>query len=370
MKIAFLLTVHFPDDERVWYQQAETLRNCGHEIFVISSKTNNCDFQNTVCFDDAETPKKQLIQKLKNILIDIKPEIIICDNPISVVSAKKYKKSAQEKTKIIYDVTEWYPSKLNLQNMNILKKIIKFFSLIFLSLSAGFFTDKFIFGEYHKGVVFRILFPLKKYIYLSYFANSELIKQYPINDISKRCEFFYSGNLKKVNGFDQILKVVFKCAENNPNTKFVLKLISRQNFDLSNQKQLQNVEIKQLKQLNFLDFCNEIGKSDIFFDLRQIDFVNNHSLPIKIFYYLASGRPVIYSDLKAIKRFFPKEELNNFGAFVNPKNIEKIVAKIENYIKNFDYYNNHCNFAYNIIQNKYNWDKIKSDFINFIENNG
>ena len=369
MKITFVLTVHLPDDERIWYQQADALRNCGHEVSIISSKIENSKLSNVICFNDLGLPKKEVVHRITNLLFEIKPEIMICDNPISVRSAKLYKKNTNIKTTIIYDVTEWYPSKINLQNVVFFKKIIKFFSLIFLSFYAGCVVDKFIFGEYHKGKLFRILFPWKRFIYLPYFANIELIKRYPVQDLSKRCELFYSGNLTKSNGFDKILKVTEKCAEKHPKMHFTLKVIATEQFDIIAFKNVHNLEIQFVDKMSFPDFCNEIGKSDIFLDLRRIDFIKNHSLPIKIFYYLAAGRPVIYSELKAIKKFFPKNELNSFGQLVDPENIESIVEVIENYVNNQDYYNKCCNFSYELAKNKYNWNIIEDIFIDFIENN-
>jgi len=369
MKIIFVLTDHFPDDERVWYQQAEALRSRGHEVFIISSRKENSNLDNVVCFNDAGLPKMTVIHKIKNILCDMKPDITICDNPIAVLAARKFRTSAKSKTTIIYDKTEWYPSSLNLRNINFFKRIFKFIVLTFLSFLAGCMVDKFIFGEYYKSLFFRVLFPFRKHIYLPYFANVELIKQYPVQDIAKRCELFYSGNLTETAGFDQVLKVVERCAEKILNTKFVLKIISSQDFNPEKENLTENVEVNFIKQLPFLNFCEEIGKSDIFLDLRRVNFRKNRSLPIKIFYYLATGRPVIYSELKSIKKFFPQNELNNFGALVNPNHTEEIVNIIENFINNQDFYNKCCSFSYEITQNKYHWSHIKDIFIDFIENN-
>ena len=366
MKIAFVLTAHLPDDERVWEQQAAALKSCGHEVFIISSKTESCELQNVVCFYDNGFKKGVLLAKIRDILLEINPQIVICDNPISVLSARKYKKTAKQKTTIIYDITEWYPSKKNLQNINILQKIIKFAVLTLLSFYVGCTVDKFIFGEYHKAQIFRILFPLKKHLFLSYFANVEAVKRYPLNDISRQCELFYSGNLNRDKGFDNVLNVAVNCAEKMPNTKFILKIISEQNFDFKQLKNINNLEIKLIKKLPFSDFCAETGKSDLFLDLRKTDFENTRCLPIKIFYYLAAGRPVIYSELKSIKKFFPKNELDNFGALVNPKDTAKTVQIIENYIENPDYYRQHCDFAYEIAKTKYNWQNIESSFVKFV----
>ena len=369
MKITFVLTVHLPNDERVWYQQAESLKRRGHEVSIISSKVEGSNLSNVFCFNDIGLSKKNVIQKIITILSNINPEIIICDNPISVIAAKKHISSTQSKATLIYDVTEWYPSTLNLKEGNFLNKSIKFFTLSFLSFYAGCLVNKFIFGEYYKGIFFRILFPFKKFIYLSYYANDEFINKYPVKDISNRCELFYSGNLTNVNGFDKVLKVTQECAKKMPNTTFVLKIISPQKFENDSICDVENIEFQYIHQLPFFDFCKEIGKSDIFLDIRKIDCIKNHSLPIKIFYYMAAGRPVIYSDLKAIRKFFPKNIIPNFAHLVNPKKIDHIVNIIEKYINNPEYYNKSCNFAYEMAQSTYNWKMIEMVFIHFIEKN-
>ena len=364
-KICFLLVDHFPDDDIFWFHQAKSLKENGDDVFVISTRTDSSNLENVFCFDDIGMKKSAVSKKISEILNEITPQVIICDNPLSVFFAFRYKRKYHQKAKILIEVTEWYPSKLNLQNINAFKKVIKFCCLIFLSFLSGCIVDKFIFGEYYKSLFFRILFPFKKFIYLPYFANIELITQYPVRDISNTCELLYSGNLAEKNGFEQVLKVAEKCAETIPNTKFVLKIISSENVNVRKFNNIQNLEFQLMKQLPFLDFCKEIGKSDVFLDLRKID-VFKYSLPIKIFYYMATGRPVIYSELKTIKKFFPKEELNQFGQLVNPDDTEKIVEIIKNYINDFDYYRKSCNFSSEITKNKYHWNKIKNTFIDFI----
>ncbi|MDR2836218.1 MAG: glycosyltransferase [Bacteroidales bacterium] len=367
-RIAFLLYVHNPDDERVWYQQAESLRETNNDVFLISSISEKSQFPNTICFNNRAKPAKKTIKKFIEILLRIEPDKIICDNPISIIAAKRYKKQISGKPIIIYDITEWYPSKKNLVNLSFFKKIFKFVILLFISYYAGFVSDKFIFGECYKAKPFKMLFPWKKYIFLSYYAYFKQIKSYPIRDISKQCELLYSGNLTKEKGFYYVLNVVKLLAENNPETDFILKIISKETFEDSEIKNYKNLTIKLLETLSFLNFCEEIGKSDICFDLRKIDFENTRCLPIKIFYYMAAGRPVIYSNLKAIRKSIP--EINKFGLLVNPNESKTIQQQIERYLKDFSSYKQSCENARKLAETKYNWDNIKLRFVNFIEENG
>jgi hypothetical protein len=56
MKIAFALVAHYPDDERVWFQEANSLKETGNEVFIVSTRTNHCALPNSYCFDDSDMP--------------------------------------------------------------------------------------------------------------------------------------------------------------------------------------------------------------------------------------------------------------------------------------------------------------------------
>ena len=363
MKIAFALIVHYPMDDRVYFQLAETLKEAGHEVFIISALLNDCDLPNTQCFDSKGLSKKNIINKLQDCFLNCNPDVIICDNPIAILSAKRYKKH-HKKTRIIYDVTEWYPSKKNLSRHPFFKKIIKATLLCLLSWHAGWLTDAFIFGEYHKAKPFRILFFWKKYIFLSYYASTDLIKVYPLKNISGECNLFYSGPLTIDKGFDKVLDVSIKTAEKHPETKFTLTVISEtKDYPLSANIP-QNLLIVKKGFLPFPDFCNEIGKQDLFLDLRVNDFENTRCLPIKLFYYMACGRPVIYTHLKAIRQGVP--EMEQMGYLVNPKDLDKICECISAYLSDYELYKNHCEMAEKLAIEKYNWNNIKHRFTQLI----
>jgi len=363
MKIAFALIAHYPTDERVYFQLAETLKQAGHEVFIISTLTNDCNLPGTQCFDSTGLPKNLVIRKLQDCLSNCNPDRIVCDNPIAIVAARKYKKF-HKSTSIIYDVTEWYPSKKNLREIPFFKKIIKACVLPCLSLYAGWLTDAFIFGEYYKAKPFRFLFFRKKHIYLSYYASIDWIKTYSPKNIREECRFFYSGPLTIEKGFDKVLDVSIQTAKNHPATKFTLSIITGTNDYPISPDLPQNLLIQKKGLLPFPDFCNEIGNSDLFFDLRVNDFENTRCLPIKLFYYMSSGRPMIYTRLKAIRREVP--EMEQMGYMVNPSDVNQICEYISNYISDDELYKKHCETAGKSSLEKYNWENIKSRFIQLI----
>jgi glycosyltransferase involved in cell wall biosynthesis len=368
MKVAFVLVNHYPDDDRVWFQEANSLLKAGCEVSIVSTRTNPSLVPRSYCFDDTGIPKKQVIRKIASILLPIVPDVIICDNPVAVLSARHYKKQATQTVRIIYDVTEWYPSYNNLRDLSFPQKLIKSFLLLSLSFYSAWFLSGFIFGEYYKALPFRIFFPWKKYIDLSYYADANQVKTYPARDIGKECIFLYAGSLTQRKGFDSVLNVTRKCAGRFPDTKFILRILSSASDYNSGAPFPANMEIQFIPFLPFPSFCEEIGKADICFDLREITLESTHCLPIKLFYYMAAARPVIYSDLKAIRKGIP--EISSWGNGVDPRNTEKIITLISRYIKDADYYRKGCIAARRLAEDKYNWAKIEPRLITFVQENG
>ena len=114
MNVAFLTTGHCPFDDRIFFHFARALSDEGNIVEIISSKT---DLRETVegisldCFDGYSLPKKEKITRLSEKLSLFNPDIVICSEPLAVAAAKKYSRTWKKEVRIIYDITEWYPSK-------------------------------------------------------------------------------------------------------------------------------------------------------------------------------------------------------------------------------------------------------------------
>ena len=134
------------------------------------------------------------------------------------------------------------------------------------------------------------------------------------------------------------------------------------NFLLHNIKR--NISVSFPGKQEFTDFTGSINDTDIFLDLRKVNFENNYSLPIKLFYYAALGRPVIISDLKAVRR---DVEIQKFGFVVNPEDTGEIIKIITGYFNNPGLYLEHCNNARRLAEEEYNWGKVTAEFLSFIE---
>jgi glycosyltransferase involved in cell wall biosynthesis len=123
-----------------------------------------------------------------------------------------------------------------------------------------------------------------------------------------------------------------------------------------------NISFTYFEKQPFLDFINLISDTDIFIDLRKKDYENDRCLPIRLFYFMAMGRPVIFSDLKSLRKI---PEFTTFGFRVVPDAHNKIAAHISDYLDNRELYLTHCSEARRLFEKKYNWAAIESQLMNF-----
>ena len=326
--IIFLQSAHTITDERVCYHQAQVLKDSGHAVKVYGMDS----------FRD---------------FVPQSADVYIVDTPLALWKIRRVS------AKIIYDITEWYPSKKNLRNARF-SKLIKAFVLAMASIWSGCRCSAFIFGEYDKAKPFRLLFPRKRHIFLPYYPDLTYIQPVAANDITRVCHVLYAGALTKEKGWERVLETMQDTARRIPQARFYLDVIT--NGDCLEVPGCDNLVIRKLDYMPFPQFCRKIVKYDIFLDLRDIDAENTRCLPIKLFYYMACGRPSIYANLSAISKGVP--EISQCARLVN--NAEQAAKALCEYVSNQELYQSHCSNALLLSKEKYNWNNIKSSFIQLI----
>jgi len=369
--VAFLTSTHSPFDDRIFYHQGKALAR-KFKVVIISGAENirtTIDNIAVVSENSHASDKRQKIEFFKQSLIQFNPELIICSEPLPIIAALKYKKATHKKVKIIYDVTEWYPSKKNLEGLPLHQKIFTFLKLLIVNLYASFRCDGFIFGEHYKSLPYRFLFGYKKWEMVSYYPDLKYINYQESKLNSGKICLGYTGKISEEKGILNFFAVAMALKRKSPETAVKLKIIGwclneteKNTFD-ELCREAENLEIEILGKQDFETFSDQLHDVDILFDLRKLDFENNRCLAIKVFYYAACGKPVIYSDIKAIKRVI---DVNKFGYFVNPNDSELISDHIINYIENPDLYQQHSRVARKLAEEKYHWGIIEPQFVEFI----
>lgn len=367
-KILFVNTLHSSFDDRTFYHQANALSQKNVEVHIFSTLETKYETINNISICSEKICDSSFFNQLKfigRIVENNLPDIVICDSPLGVLASFLSK----NKCTIIYDVTEWIPSKKNLKNSTLLLMPIKFIGLLLFNVTAGFLTNKFIFGEYYKAVPFKLFF-WKKSIISSYFPDLKYIPVSESRDISNKIRLNYSGWFNVEKGFDRVLEITRILADSIPALDIELQLTGNYSNDFDKRKfesiislLPENVAVLKTDFKDFNVFCSGLQEADVFLDFRKNDFENTHCLPIKLFYYLASGKPVIYSGLKAIKK---ELNLNEIGCFFENNDYSTIVKTIENYIEIPGLYKSHCDVARKLSIEKYNWVRIMPEFVNFV----
>ncbi len=352
MQVSFALMVHNVDDERVAHQEAAAVRKYGGSASIFS--TYKMD-------EDRRSRENWLIERL----VEAQTDVAVCDTPLAVLAACKARRAMKnKKLRVVYDVTEWYPSKKNLRGMSLPKRCVKFAVLSVLSVVAAAKADGFLFGEAYKAKPFRFFSPRKRYMMLPYYASEGMVRSFASkSSLEQSCVCYYSGNLTEEKGFFRVLEVVRRAAEARAATSFTLRVVTSSDFVACDHLP-ENMRVEFSPWSPFPDFCQTVGSADIYFDLRDDDFENTRCLPIKLFYYMAAGRPMIYSRLKAIPLGVP--DFGQVGRLVSPRNVGEAVDALLLYVDNPDLYAEHCQNSVTLSTQKYNWTNFEKDFVDFL----
>ncbi len=371
MKVIFLTSGHDPFDDRIFFHMSASLIRHNHKVCIITStenKIDSCEGIKLNCFNGVRLKKRVKVFEFVNRIKEENPEVIICSESLAVYASNKYKKEWNKRVKIIYDITEWYPSKKNLCAYNQINKGINLVKLLLFNVWVSRIVDGFIFGEYYKSRLYRFLFPRTPFIYIPYYPDLRYIDNLNPEINAEKLRLSYSGKLTDDKGFGNFTKLIDELSVLYPDLKIEVKIIGwpdvcEKNNSKAKMPQKKNVSVTYLNKLPYFEYLNTIRDTDIFFDLRKIDFENSHSLPIKLFLYAAFGRPVIFSDLKAIRKAI---DISRFGYLVNPSDLKEISDIVHTYLTDESKYLFQSSSARKEIEEKYHWSIIEPEFIEFV----
>ncbi len=370
MKILFLTTAHRYNDDRIFYHQAAELAARGNAVKICSLCSDYVGNINHIEIDANDILKdssESKIQKFVNVCKDFTPHVVVCSEPLAVLAAHQYRK--RHKINIIYDVTEWYPSLSMLRPFTRLMKWIHATKFLLIQLYAGFVSTHFIFGEETKKWPLAYTFPWKKKLILPYYPAKAFVAESIKTLISNQITLCVTGELSEEKGFGHFMKAVnlLKARHTDLNVNVLMIGAARTEEDENFlEEQLKNSLADRVdfgKPTSFENFTQSFSFADVCFDLRGFNFENHHSLPIKLFYYMGAGKPVVYSALKGIRKHIKPID---FGFLVNPNDTNSIVRHIEQYLNDRSLYQKHAETARARFLEEFNWSRISGSFVDFI----
>lgn len=369
-KIAIVTTGHPPFDDRIYWKFAKSLSSsyrvaifCStQEIDSISSNIKILGFNSNL----NKSIKKH--KKLLSYLLEYQPDIIICSEVSAIISAYRYKLRSKSKCKIISDITEWYPENIT-SKLSGIKKIYTYFYLFKANIVLSNLANALIIGEEGKKRRYQFIAPFKKKVIIGYYPVLEYFKKSNKKLEPNSFTLGYAGVINFKRGIQTLLNVFLELQKKYPERNIQLKIAGK--FDNPVEEEIFHKRIKEenINNIEFLDWtdydkiANNLSEMDVCFDLRELTFIYNNSLPIKFFEYLAASKPVIYSAIKPLKKI----GVDKFGFLVNPKDKKQITTVVEKYMFDNDLFNNHSQNARRFIEEGNNWGEESKKLISFID---
>lgn len=363
--VLFLTSAHSAEDDRILYHQALELSQ-QNRVFIFSTYGGYTGTYQKIKLKYDDTKFQSLNEKINafySICNEVNPDLIICSEPLPIYGAYNFKKKQQKEVIIIYDVTEFYPSKKNVVGLTGIRKFVKTMLLSFFNWYACKKVDRFIFGEVSKSFFYRKYFNNTPYIFLPYYQNLKFYE----NQIKLPSLFTigYTGKFSKEKGIFKFSELLKKFSNRIPKTKWKVKMIGwfdNETTEKRFKEETKDFQVEIISQQGFADYCHSLGEFSIFFDLRENDSENNLCIPIKLFTYSAAGRPVIYSHIEEIKNQFPDE---SFISLYQLDDINGMVNKLNEYFENSSQLEVDCLKALEFAK-RHNWSIIKDVFLNFV----
>ncbi|MCJ7933748.1 MAG: glycosyltransferase [Chryseobacterium sp.] len=371
-KILFLTTSHSYNDDRIFYHQALALRDKGHEVKICSLYADYTGIIDGIEIESYAILEESIEKKtntLKQVCASFQPDCVICSEPLAVIAAKEY--TRKHKISCMYDITEWYPSMRMVSGYSsYLLKCIHAIKFFLVHLYAGYISTHFIFGESTKKFPLAYFFPFKKRIILPYFPDDRYMYPNIKRLVPGKITLCYTGQMSEEKGIENFFKAIDTVRTRKPDLDIEILLVGgtrTKKDELYFSELLEKYAWKNIKigkTASFETFTQSYADADICFDLRALNFENDHCLPIKIFYYAASGKPVIYTNLKATRKYV---DVARFGFLVDPEDAGTIADIILNYVQNPALYDVHAHNARKEYEEKYNWNGIKDSFVDYVQ---
>ncbi len=369
-RILFLTTSHRDDDDRIFHHQAKELMTQGYEVKISSLSSDNMSKRDGILFESENILSQSVKNKktfFQKVISAYKPDCIIASEPLAVIAARGY--ISKNHCRILYDITEWYPSDRMLAGYSSFLRPVHYIKFSLIQMYAGLLSHGFIFGEKSKFYPLAYFFPWKKRILLPYFPDKKFIHESVKVLNPKRVTLCYTGTFSRDKGIDNFFNAVNALREMRPKLIISLLLMGSarlEDHDFFKKLTDQTVadELKILQPAPLEKFTENIADADICFDLRPATKENHRCLPIKIFYYAAAGKPVIYTHLKAVGEHL---DVSKFGFTTDPQNPQEIARCICKYLDDPELYKKHAQNAVSYYKKELNWNKISGLFVNFVK---
>ncbi|WP_246944208.1 glycosyltransferase family 4 protein [Bacillus pinisoli] len=350
MKVCILTSVHSIDDTRIFYKEALSLKKHGHDVYFIvqHEKDTVIDGVNII---HIKTPSHRRDRFFKTIFevyqraIEVQADIYHFHDPELILVGLLLKSKGK---KVIYDVHEDVPRQI------LSKYWIK--PALRTIISKGFEAFENISVRYFDAIITATPYISKRFKKRS--SNVVTVCNYPIKeefedgDFSKELKenaVCYVGGLSKERGIKEMV-------DSMKETEACL-LLAGSFAEQKLQEQMKKLPgWSKVEELGYLD--REGVKQTLRRSVAGL-YVGHptpayvHSLPIKVFEYMASGIPVITSNFPILMDIVTKE---NCGLCVDPLDSNALANAIQWMVNHPEKASEMGRNGREAVLSRYNWE--------------
>ena len=375
VKVCMITTAHSPLDNRIFYKEAISLMKAGYEVSVIGCTKSRIEGEKNgidiIGLEKGAGLKSNLLlwSDLAHEALNKDADIYHCHEPESFFVAL-YLRLFHGK-KIVYDVHEYYIDVIPLASLP-MKMFLSFMLYLVEPLFCRFAeavitADDGIAKRYFKFI--KDVYVIFNFPTFDVFIDVDSIirnEKYPGNFV-----MIYVGGLSEERGILELIKATHEASKVHPEVKLVI--------------------IGEFRTKNFRDICIEYVRSNGLGDNVEFlgyvphkevpEYINASNVgtalfhptrrfaktayPIKLFEYMICGKPVLVSNLPAIRKIIEESEC---GLLVDPMNIYEVAKAI---IFMLEHPQDTKAMGYSgrrAVQNKYNWLKMETELLKLYKN--
>jgi len=352
--IAVVSCSHYPDDERIYHKEIQTLSEKNHKInYFTFSESDILLSNNNIIHKNYKKSKysiKEYIKLVENEIKNTKTYVIHIHEPELFSLAINIKKLIG--AKIVYDVHEDYISMIyTFSKWNKYIKYVKAAYWMYKEKSFLSYVDEIIIAS---PTINNSDFKAQGF-------NPLLLENFPLNNminniditLKRKNSIIYHGNLGPERGITELIYAMPKVIKNIPS--IYLSIFG--GFRTNAYKREVNNAIDSLGLRNYINLSGHIFHKDIWEHLGEnmigvIPFNDNPltriNTPTKLFEYMAAGCQLVMPNLPPVRRFDIKGARYFNAGDVNGL-AEVIIDAINNFKKEDIIYNQEK------VKNLYNW---------------
>jgi len=359
MKVCIITTVHQPFDTRVFHKEAKSLAKV-HEVVLVAPDEERADKEvDGVRVITIKKPKSKLLHPVtmwRVFKAGFKQDCDVyhCHEPSSLFVSAVLK--VLKRKRLIYDAHEYYPSLIAENSLfpDFVRPLVRFLADIEERIPIRFAdvvitVDEILalkYRKHHNNV----------YI-ISNYPRLELFKPDDLN--SENGGIIYVGGLSRDRGIYQMIEVA---------NKTNVKLICVGNFtDELNKKEITDfLEENPSKNVVFAGHLSHpkvveyINMSRLGLILHQPIPRYIHAVSIKLFEYMACGKPVVASNFPEIAKVVKEADC---GILVDPTDVDEIVDAILYLLEHPEEAKRMGKNGRRAVEEKYSWDKMEEKLL-------